>query len=110
MWNLYWTGVRLPSPPLMKTKVILLSLYLLLNSINILRHNEVFQFLIDGRPKCVTYYKTTFMFIHIEVEVVEPKVISRNRAGIECMNIYFFSETYHLHHTIHWRYIKFIEA
>ena len=94
----------------MKIKIILLSLYLFLNGINILTRNEVFQFLIDGRPKSITYCKTTFMFIHIELEVIEPKIISRNRAGFECINIYFFPETYHLHHTIHWRYIDFIET
>ena len=109
MWNLYWTGVRLPSPPLMKTKVILLSIYLLLISADMLRHNAVFQFLIDGRPKSISYFHTTFMFTHIEIEVIEPE-IRKDCAAFESINIYFFSETYHLHHTIHWRYIKFIET
>ena len=108
MWNLHWTGVRLPSPPLMKTKAVLLALYLLLNSIYILRHNEVYQFLIDGRPKSITYFHTTFMFTHIEIEVTEPEV-RKDCAAFESMNIYFFSNTYHLHHTFHWRYIKFIK-
>ena len=109
MWNLHWTGVRLPSPPLMKTKVILLSLYLLLISADILRHNAIFQFLIDGRPKSISYFHTTFMFTHIEIEVIKPE-IRKDCAAFESMNIYFFSETYHLHHTFHWRYIKFIET
>jgi hypothetical protein len=93
----------------MKTKVILLSLLLFLNGFNIIRHNEVFQFLIDGRPKQITYFHTTFMFTHIEVEVIEPE-IRKDCAAFQSMNIYIFAETYHLHHTLHWRYIKFIET
>ena len=109
MWNLHWTGVRLPSPPLMKTKVILLSLLLILNSVELFRHNQILRFLIDGRPKTVTYFHTTFMFTHIEIEVIEPE-IRKNSAAFQSMNIYFFSDTYNLHHTFHWRYIKFIET
>ena len=93
----------------MKTKAILLSLLLLLNAVEIVRHNEVFRFLIDGRPKQITYFHTTFLFTHIEIEVIEPE-IRKDCAAFESINIYFFSETYHLHHTIHWRYIKFIET
>ena len=93
----------------MKTKAILLSLLLLLNAVEIVRHNQVFRFLIDGRPKQITYFHTTFMFTHIEVEVINPE-IREDCAAFESMNIYFFSETYHLHHTFHWRYIKFIET
>ena len=93
----------------MKTKAILLSFLLLLNAVEIVRHNQVFRFLIDGRPKQITYFHTTFMFTHIEIEVIEPE-IRKDCAAFQCMNIYFFSETYHLHHTFHWRYIKFIET
>jgi len=92
----------------MKTKVILLSFLLFLNTIEIIRHNQIFNFLIDGRPKHITYFHTTFMFTHIEVEVIEPE-IRKDCAAFQSMNIYIFSETYHLHHTLHWRYIKFIE-
>jgi len=109
MWNLYWTGVRLPSPPLMKIKATLLSLYLLLSGVDILRHSEVFQFLIDGRPKSITYFHTTFMFTHIEIEVIKPE-ITKKSAAFQSMNIYIFSENFHLHHTISWRYINFIET
>ena len=107
MWNLHWTGVRLPSPPLMKTKVILLSLLLILNSVELFRHNEILRFLIDGRPKSITYFHTTFMFTHIEIEVIEPE-IRKDSAAFQSMNIYIFCENFGLHHTIHWRYIKFI--
>ncbi len=93
----------------MKTKAILLSLLLLLNAVEIVRHNEVFRFLIDGRPKQITYFHTTFLFTHIEIEVIEPE-IRKDCAAFRCMNIYFFSENFHLHHTFHWRYIKFIET
>ena len=109
MWNLHWTGVRLPSPPLMKTKVILLSLLLILNSVELFRHNQILRFLIDGRPKQIIYFHSTFMFTHIEIEVVEPE-IRKDCAAFECMNIYIFCENFNLHHTIHWRYIKFIET
>jgi hypothetical protein len=109
MWNLYWTGVRLPSPPLMKTKAILLSLLLLLNAVEIVRHNQIFKFLIDGRPKRISYFHTTFMFTHIEIEVIKPD-IRKDRAAFQYMNIYIFFENYHLHHTTHWRYIRFIET
>ena len=109
MWNLHWTGVQLPSPPLMKTKVILLSLLLILNSVELFRHNQILRFLIDGRPKTVTYFHTTFMFTHIEIEVIEPE-IRKDSAAFQSMNIYIFSENFHLHHTISWRYIKFIET
>ena len=93
----------------MKTKAILLSFLLLLNAVEIVRHNQVLRFLIDGRPKQITYFHTTFMFTHIQIEVIEPE-IRKDCAAFQCMNIYFFSETYHLHHTFHWRYIKFIET
>jgi len=93
----------------MKTKAILLSFLLLLNAVEIVRHNQVCRFLIDGRPKKITYFHTTFMFTHIQIEVIEPE-IRKDCAAFQCMNIYFFSETYHLHHTFHWRYIKFIET
>ena len=109
MWNLHWTGVRLPSPPLMKTKVILLSLLLILNSVELFRHNEILRFLIDGRPKSITYFHTTFMFTHIEIEVIEPE-IRKDSAAFQSMNIYFFSRDFHLHNKISWRYIKFIET
>ena len=109
MWNLHWTGVRLPSPPLMKTKVILLSLYLLVHSINMLQSNEVFQFLADGRPKAVKFCTITFMFTHIEVEVIKPE-IKKDHAAFQYINIYIFGEKFQINHTIHWRYIKFIEA
>jgi hypothetical protein len=93
----------------MKTKVLLLSFLLLFNISTIIRQSEIIQFLLDGRPKCITYYRNTFMFVHMEVEVIKPKIFSKDRASVECMNIYFFPETYHLHHTIHLRYINFIE-
>jgi len=92
----------------MKIKIILLSLYLLLSGINIVRHNEIFQFIIDGRPKSITYFRPTFMFTHIEIEVAKPE-IRKDCAAFQCMNIYIFSDTCHLHHTIHWRYIKLLE-
>ena len=109
MWNLHWTGVRLPSPPLMKSKVILLSLLLILNSIELFQNNQILRFLIDGRPKSITYFRPTFMFTHIEIEVIEPE-IRKDSAAFQSMNIYIFSENFHLHHTISWRYIKFIET
>ena len=93
----------------MKTKALLLSFLLLLNASEIVRHNQVLRFLIDGRPKTVTYFHTTFMFTHIEIEVIEPE-IRKDRAAFQSMNIYFFSENFCLHHTFHWRYIKFIET
>ena len=49
------------------------------------------------------------MFTHIEIEVIEPE-IRKDSAAFQSMNIYFFSENFDLHHTIHWRYIKFIET
>ena len=82
----------------MKTKAILLSFLLLLNAVEIVR-----------RPKHITYFHTTFMFTHIEVEVIEPE-IRKDCAAFESMNLYIFFETYHLHHTLHWRYVKFIET
>jgi len=109
MWNLYWTGVRLPSPPLMKTKIILLSLLLILNSVELFRHNQILRFLVDGRPKSITYCHSTFMFTHIEIEVIEPE-IRKDCAAFECINIYIFCENFHIHHTISWRYINFIET
>lgn len=93
----------------MKTKALLLSFLLLLNAVEIVRHNKILRFLIDGRPKSITYCCSTFMFTHIEVEVIEPE-IRKDCAAFECMNIYIFCENFHIHHTIHWRYIKFIET
>jgi hypothetical protein len=93
----------------MKIKVILLSFLLLLNAVEKVRHNQVLRFLIDGRPKQIIYFHSTFMFTHIEVEVVKPE-IRKDCAAFECMNIYIFCENFHIHHTIHWRYIKFIET
>ena len=58
----------------MKTKAILLSLLLILNSVELLRDNQIFKFLIDGRPKSITYFHTTFMFTHIEIEVIKPEI------------------------------------
>ena len=93
----------------MKIKAVLLSLLLMLSSIELFRHNQILRFLIDGRPKSITYFHTTFMFTHIEIEVIEPE-IRKDSAAFQSMNIYFFSENFCLHHTIHWRYIKFIET
>ncbi len=93
----------------MKIKAVLLSLLLMLSGIELFRHNQILRFLIDGRPKQVVYFHSTFMFIHIEIEVIEPE-IRKDCAAFQSMNIYFFSEDFHLHHTIHWRYIKFIET
>jgi hypothetical protein len=93
----------------MKTKVILLSLLLILNSIEIFQHNQILRFLIDGRPKSITYFHTTFMFTHIEIEVIEPE-IRKDSATFESMNIYIFSENFHLHHTISRRYIQLKET
>ena len=109
MWNLHWTGVRLPSPPLMKTKVILLSCLLFLNAIEIVRHNQVLRFLIDGRPKQVMYWNVSSKLIHIDIEVIEP-IIKKDSAAFESLNIFFFIEDFDLMHTISWRYIKFIKT
>jgi len=49
------------------------------------------------------------MFTHIEIEVTEPD-IRKDCAAFECMNIYIFCENFHIHHTFHWRYIKFMET
>ena len=98
-----------PKCNIMKIKVVLLSLLLILNGVEIVRHNKILRFLIDGRPKSITYCCSTFMFTHIEVEVIEPE-IRKDCAAFECMNIYIFCENFHIHHTIHWRYIKFIET
>ena len=109
MWNLHWTGVRLPSPPLMKTKAILLSFLLLLNAVEIVRHNEVFRFLIDGRPKQIMYWNVTPRIIHIDIEVIQP-IIKKDSAAFESLNIFFFPKDFDLVHTISWRYVKFIET
>ena len=93
----------------MKTKVILLSLFLFFNAVEIVRHNQVFRFLIDGRPKQITYFHTTFLFTHIEIEVIEPD-IRKDCAAFRCMNLYIFCENFHIHHTFHWRYIKFLKT
>lgn len=73
------------------------------------KQHPITKFLIDGRPKSITYFHTTFMFTHIEIEVIEPE-IRKDCAAFQSINIYIFSETYHVHHTISWRYIKFIET
>ena len=109
MWNLYWTGVQFPSPPLMKTKAILLSFLLFLNAVEIVRHNQVFRFLIDGRPKQVMYWNISSKLIHIDIEVTEP-IIKKDSAAFESLNIFFFPKDFDLMHTISWRYIKFIET
>lgn len=109
MWNLYWTGVRLPSPPLMKTKALLLSFLLILNSINIVRNNQAFMFLIDGRPKQVMYWNVSSKLIHIDIEVTQP-IMKKDSAAFQSLNIFFFLEDFDLMHTISWRYIKFIET
>jgi len=110
MWNLYWTGVRLPSPPLMKSKILLLLfLLLILNRINIIRHNQAFIFLTDGRPKQVMYCNITSRIIHIDIEVIKPK-IQNNRAAFQSINIFFFPRDFTFMHTISWRYVDFIEA
>jgi len=93
----------------MKIKVLLLSLYLLLSGVHILRHNQVLRFLIDGRPKQITYFHSTFMFTHIEIEVIEPE-IRKDCAAFRCMNLYIFCENFDIHHTFHWRYIKFLKT
>lgn len=93
----------------MKTKALLLSFLLLLNAVEIVRHNQVFRFLIDGRPKQITYFHSTFLFTHIEIEVTEPE-IRKDCAAFRCMNIYIFCENFHIHHTFHWRYIKFLKT
>jgi hypothetical protein len=49
------------------------------------------------------------MFTHIEIEVTEPE-IRKDCAAFQCMNIYIFFENFHLHNTIHWRYIKFVKT
>ena len=109
MWNLYWTGVRLPSPPLMKTKAVLLSFLLVLNGINIVRHNQAFMFLIDGRPKQVMYWNVSSKLIHIDIEVTQP-IMKKDSAAFQSLNIFFFPQDFDLMHTISWRYIKFIET
>ena len=93
----------------MKTKIVLLSLLLIINSIELFRHNQILRFLMDSRPKSITYCHSTFMFTHIEIEVIEPE-IRKDCAAFECINIYIFCENFHIHHTISWRYINFIET
>ena len=109
MWNLYWTGVRLPSPPLMKTKALLLSLLLVLNATNIIRQHPVFIFLIDGRPKQIMYCNVSSKLIHVDIEVIQP-IIKKDSAAFQSLNIFFFPKDFTLMHTISWRYIKFIET
>jgi len=108
MWNLYWTGVRFPSPPLMKTKTILLSFLLLFNASSIIKHSEIVHFLIDKRPKRIMYWNVSSKLIHIDVEVIKPK-IKKDHAVIEYLNIFFFPSDFTLMHTKGYRYINFIE-
>jgi|TARA_R100000084_G_scaffold23594_1_gene8404 hypothetical protein len=93
----------------MKTKVLLLSALLILKSINIVQHNPVFKFLIDGRPKQIMYWNVTPRIIHIDIEVIQP-IIKKDSAAFESLNIFFFPKDFDLVHTISWRYVKFIEA
>ena len=93
----------------MKTKVILISFLLLLNGIETIRHNQILRFLIDGRPKSIIYFHTTFMFTHIEIEIIKPE-IRKDSAAFQSLNIFFFPQDFDLMHTISWRYIKFIET
>ena len=93
----------------MKTKALLLSLLLILNTINIVRHNHVLRFLIDGRPKRVMYWNVSYKLIHIDIEVIKP-IIKKDSAAFESLNIFFFPQDFDLMHTISWRYIKFIET
>jgi hypothetical protein len=72
-------------------------------------YHPITRWFFDGRQKNITYFHTTFMFTHIEIEVMEPEM-RESCAVFESMNIYIFSETYHLHHVISWRYINFIET
>ena len=109
MWNLYWTGVRFPSPPLMKIKVAALLLFLILISPDLIRRNKSLFFLIDGRPKQIMYWNVSFKLVHIDIEVIEPE-IRKDRAAFQSMNIFFFPTDFTFIHTISWRYIKFIET
>ena len=93
----------------MKTKALLLSFLLLLNTVEIVRHNHVLRFLIDGRPKQVMYWNVSYKLIHIDIEVIEP-IIKKDCAAFESLNIFFFLKDFDLMHTISWRYIKFIET
>ena len=92
MWNLYWTGVRLPSPPLMKTKIIFLSLCLILIAPDLIRRNKALLFLIDGRPKQIMYCNVSFKLVHIDIEVIEPE-IRKDHAAFQSMNIFSFLQT-----------------
>jgi len=49
------------------------------------------------------------MFTHIEIEVIEPE-IRKDCAAFRCMNLYIFCENFDIHHTFHWRYIKFLKT
>ena len=116
MWNLHWTGVRLPSPPLMKIKVILISFLLLLNGINIVKSNEAFRFLTDGRPKHIMYWNVSYRLIHIDIECKKPRIIL-NKEGFDkssiCydnINIFFFPTDFTLIHTLGWRYVQLKET
>ena len=115
MWNLYWTGVRFPSPPLMKTKALLLSLLLLLNTVEIVRHNKAFQFLTDGRPKQIMYWNVSFRLIHIDIECKKPRIILDHISDKPCacydnINIFFFPSDFTFIHTLGWRYIQLKET
>ena len=109
MWNLYWTGVRLPSPPLMKTKLAALLLFLILIAPDLIRRNKALLFLIDGRPKQIMYWNVSFKLVHIDIEVTKPEM-REDHAAFQSMNIFFFPTDFTFIHTISWRYIKFIET
>ncbi len=99
MWNLHWTGVRLPSPPLMKTTVLLLLLYLMFVVPNFIKGNKGLSFLIDGRPKHITYCNISFRIIHIDIQTVKPRC-KTDHAVFDTINIFFFPEDFHLTYTL----------
>ncbi len=99
MWNLHWTGVRLPSPPLMKTTAVLLLLYLVFVVPNFIKGNKGLSFLIDGRPKQIIYFNISSRIIHIDIQTVKPRC-KTDHAVFDNINIFFFPEDFHLTYTL----------
>lgn len=78
-----------------KILILLLGFYFL----DAVVHHPVFLFLVDDRPKIITYWNISPSIIHIDIIADEP-ILSKTKISYESINIFFFPKDLTLIHTI----------
>lgn len=84
-----------------KILILLLGFYF----VDAIVHHPIFLFLVDDRPKIITYWNVSPSIIHIDI-IADKPILSKTKISYESINIFFFPKDFTLIHTISMKHYK----